>query len=70
MVDAETLDRIRVFLQGIEGARGFALALSFDNKIEILLGGVVNAEASAKGITDTAQQYVKAVAEEPPIWIN
>ena len=70
MLDARTADRIRVFLSGIPGSQGFALALSFENKIEIILGGVVNPAASAKGIVDTAEQHLKAVTEEPPIWIN
>jgi hypothetical protein len=65
MIDPRDLDRVRCVLESIEGMRGFALTISFDEKIEVLLNGAIVPEQSAQAILDIAEQIRTASAEQP-----
>lgn len=70
MIDARDVDRIRCILDSIEGVRGFALTLTFETKIEVILGGEVAPRASADAIEEIAAQHCRTVAGERPLRFN
>lgn len=70
MIDPRDCDRLRCVIESIPGVKGFALALTFDNKIEVQIGGTLNPAAAAQGIVDVAEEAIRAQGEERPLRVN
>lgn len=70
MIRAEDLDRIRAALMSVEGVRGFAATLRMDGgRVEVVYVGI-DPDAAAQAIANTAIEYRKALAEDPPLRLN